>query len=229
MNAKDIARQRAVLGKRVKALKDLYASDDLSTEDYQREMVAVQERKRKLRALEKKLKDQETPNLPAVVEGKTDEGPRSSDPMVIGQPAKWSEEWWMKVSPQTQAKRCHAKNTKGQRCQRLAISGAKVCYTHGGAAPHVRAAALARLQNGSVDMADNLIRLAKHAGSEAVQLGATNSALDRAGVKTAAQVEVGPIKPHEQIFDDVLSGSYAESRRARGFEASESITEQRNS
>ena len=50
----------------------------------------------------------------------------------------------------------------------------------------------------------------------AVKLAAIKDALDRAGVsaRTAVSVEVG--RPYEVIFDDIVGGSRAESRRRRG-------------
>ena len=227
LNAKEIRRRRNALGRRASALRDLHAMGDLSADDYAREMARVSEAKRKLRAEEKLLREVETPNLPAVIAPKQEEEPRSSDPLVIGKPPKWSEQWWANVSAETQAKRCKARNRNGTQCQRLSISGARVCYMHGGASPQVRAAALARLQNGSTEMADHLLRLAKHAKSETVQLGATNSALDRAGIKTATEVIVTPGQqsPFEEVLEGIGTGSRAQSRRARGMQGDEQSTD----
>ena len=55
-------------------------------------------------------------------------------------------------------------------------------------APQVKAAARARLENAADRMARNLLGLATEAESETVKLGATNSALDRAGLKPPAEV-----------------------------------------
>ena len=51
-----------------------------------------------------------------------------------------------------------------------------------------------------------------------VKLAAIKDALDRAGLKPPAEVVLsqGETKPYEELFDDISSGSRAESRRARG-------------
>src|SRR5690554_3777404 len=41
--------------------------------------------------------------------------------------------------------RCHATNSKGERCWKPALRGMEVCTTHGGRAPQVKAAAERRL------------------------------------------------------------------------------------
>ncbi len=53
--------------------------------------------------------------------------------------------------------------------------------------------------------------------SDAVKLTAIRDALDRAGLsaRTAVSVAIAP-KPWEQIFDEIVGGSRAESRRRRG-------------
>jgi hypothetical protein len=64
-------------------------------------------------------------------------------------------------------------------------------------------------------MVGNLFDLAVNAESEAVQLGATNSALDRAGV------------PYQEVvWDSISHGSRAESRAARGYVETESVGKQ---
>lgn len=52
----------------------------------------------------------------------------------------------MTASKALPATRCIARTHRtGQRCKKLAVTGATVCWTHGGAAPQVRAAAAARV------------------------------------------------------------------------------------
>lgn len=138
----------------------------------------------------------------------------------LGFPPQYSEEWWQTASPEVQAGRCRGHSTRtGERCRKSAIAGSTVCRFHGGAAPQVKAAARARLENAADRMARNLLRLGEQAESEAVQLGATNSALDRAGILKPTQVEIGPMspKPYEEIFEDIGGGSREESRARRGF------------
>jgi hypothetical protein len=53
--------------------------------------------------------------------------------------------------------------------------------------------------------------------SDAVKLAAIRDALDRAGLSARTAVSVAiALKPWEQIFDDIVGGSRAESRRRRG-------------
>ncbi|WP_210687358.1 hypothetical protein [Mycolicibacterium sp. GESEQ-9] len=149
------------------------------------------------------------------------ETPAISLPAVI--PAlrapRWSEEWWEQASPAVQSRRCKAHKKTGERCLKAAIEGATVCRVHGGAAPHVKAAARARLDNAADRMAANLLRLGEQAESETVQLSATNSALDRAGITKPTQVELGPMepKPWEELFEGITTESREQSRARRGY------------
>ena len=169
--------------------------------------------------------DAEIIDVEVISETLVDEtNPRSLTPMVIDvpphwKPPQWSEEWWEQSRPAVQCKRCTAHNVSGKRCQRISIDGARVCYMHGGAAPAVRAAARARLENAADRMARNLLGLATEADSETVKLGATNSALDRAGLRPPNEVVLsqGNAKPYEEVFDEIAGVSREESRRARGF------------
>jgi hypothetical protein len=121
---------------------------------------------------------------------------------------------WSKYSdPQ---RRCKAHKKNGERCKNPARRGTVVCDKHGAKAPQVLAKARERLQMASNRMVGNLFQLADDAESEAVRLGATNSALDRAGLKAATQVEIG-VKPYEEVWDSIAGGSRAESRGRRGF------------
>lgn len=135
-------------------------------------------------------------------------------------PPRWSEQWWEQASPEVQARRCKAHKSNGQRCQKAAIIGARVCRTHGGGAPQVIAAARARLANAADSMASNLVGLAKSAESEAVRVRATEGVLDRVGIGRTTEVQVGPakLKPYEEIYADIQGGSRAESRARRGID-----------
>jgi hypothetical protein len=67
-------------------------------------------------------------------------------------------------------------------------------------------------------MARELLKMAvDESVSDSVKLAAIRDALDRAGLsaRTAVSVEVGR-RPFEVIFDDIVGGSRAESRRRRG-------------
>lgn len=118
----------------------------------------------------------------------------------------------------TPDRRCRAHKKTGEQCKNAAILGSTVCRFHGGAAKHVKAAARARLENAADLMAKELLGIALTAEGEAVKLAAIRDALDRAGLKPPAEVVLsqGESKPYEELFDDISSGSRAESRRARG-------------
>ncbi|WP_133055438.1 hypothetical protein [Mycolicibacterium elephantis] len=137
---------------------------------------------------------------------------------------KWSEPWWRSQSPEIQARRCRGHKKTGVRCGNFAIQGATVCRFHGGAAPHVKAAARARLENAADRMARNLLELAETADSDAVRVKATDSALDRSGLKAPTEVFLAPgaPKPYEEIFEDIGGGSREESRARRGYVDSDS-------
>ena len=54
-----------------------------------------------------------------------------------------------------------------------------------------------------------------------LQLSATNSALDRAGITKPTQVELGPMepKPYEQILEGMTTETREQSRARRGYNA----------
>lgn len=150
------------------------------------------------------------------------EEPAISVPAVIERPRpqQWSEQWWDSQSLATQARRCKGHKKTGERCRQPALQGTTVCRYHGGAAPHVIAAARARLANAADSMASNLVGLAKSAESEAVRVRATEGVLDRVGIGRTTEVQVGPtkMKPYEEIYADIQGGSRAESRARRGID-----------
>lgn len=153
-------------------------------------------------------------NLPAVVE--THE---QSEPIVT----KWSEAWWAMQPLHIQNRRCRAHSTRtGERCKNLALQGGTtVCRFHGGAAPQVKAKAKVRLEMAADLVAKNLLGLALTAESETVQLGATNSALDRVGITKPTEVVLSqgePAAPWEEVFDGISTATRAESRKARGID-----------
>jgi hypothetical protein len=98
------------------------------------------------------------------------------------------------------------------------ILGSTVCWFHGGAAKHVKAAARARIENAQDLMAKELLTIAITAESEAVKLAAIRDALDRGGLRPPAEVVLsqGETKPYEELFQGISTASRAESRRARG-------------
>jgi hypothetical protein len=115
--------------------------------------------------------------------------------------------WYDRSLEKLDSKRCTGHKKNGEQCRKFAIYGTNVCRVHGGAAPQVKRAARIRLEMAADRMARHLLGLAEDAASEAVQLAATNSALDRSGIqaKTAVSVEVST-KPFELVFDAISAG-----------------------
>lgn len=229
MSEQEIKAKRKALKDKAYALKELMECGDMTYDEYSQEIAKLQIQRRKLKNAnvidveivpveESGAERVETKQVP---NGTTKDGePRYRTTMVRWRPPQYSAEWWQQTSPEIQAKRCKAKNTRGERCQRISIEGARVCYMHGGAAPHVKRAAMARLENAADRMAANLLGLAEDADSENVRLSATNSALDRVGIKSAHEVVVsaGTQSGFEEIFEDLQFSTMtrAQSRAARG-------------
>jgi hypothetical protein len=65
--------------------------------------------------------------------------------------------------------------------------------------------ARARLENAADVMAAHLLKLATDSQLDSVQLGATNSALDRAGLKPPTEIAVSQTPIYEQIIWDSIS------------------------
>jgi hypothetical protein len=129
------------------------------------------------------------------------------------------ERWKRSARPD---RRCTAHRKNGDRCKNAARLGTNVCDFHGAKAPQVKRKARERLEEASDRLARELLKMATDPGvSESVRLSAIKDALDRGGVsaKSAVEVEVGPLKPWEQIMDgltEVVAGSRAEFRRSQG-------------
>ena len=121
------------------------------------------------------------------------------------------------------ARRCTAHSSQtGQPCRKFAVAGSTVCRKHGGAAPQVKRAARARLENAADRMAKELLKMATDDNvADSVKLAALRDVLDRAGLgaKTAVEVEV-EFKPWEHIMEAVTleSGSRADYRRSIGID-----------
>ena len=150
--------------------------------------------------------------------------PATENDSETNKPGRYTEGWWEQASLEQQCRRCRAHSTRhGGQCGMPAIKGAAVCRAHGGAAPQVKQAARVRLEMAADRMAANLLRLGTDAASESVQLGATNSALDRVGLSKPTEVVVSPgePKPYEVIFERIVGDSRAESRARRGLDAGE--------
>lgn len=161
-------------------------------------------------------------NLPAVIEHLKSYQRDAPIEAEQGQKAVDGRDWPHGPTPD---RRCRAHKKTGEQCKNAAILGSTVCRFHGGAARHVKAAARARLENAADLMAKQLLGIALTAEGESVKLAAIKDALDRAGLKPPAEVVLsqGETKPYEKLFDDIASGSRAESRRARGVPDTEGI------
>lgn len=119
-------------------------------------------------------------------------------------------------------RRCTAHRKTGDRCKNVARLGTNVCDFHGAKAPQVKRKARQRIEEAADRMACELLRMAiDDKVADSVKLAAIRDALDRAGLaaRTAVEVEVGPLKPWEQIMSgltELEGGSRAEFRRSRG-------------
>jgi hypothetical protein len=126
-----------------------------------------------------------------------------------------TRDWSDYAEPQRQ---CRAHKKTGERCKNAAILGSTVCRYHGGAAEHVKRAARARIENATDLVAKELIVIALSGDSDATRVTAIKDLLDRGGLKAPSEVVLSPgeRKPYEVIFEDISSGSRAESRARRG-------------
>jgi len=126
------------------------------------------------------------------------------------------DRWVRSVHPE---RRCTAHRKNGDQCKNSARLGTNVCDFHGAKAPQVKRKARERLEEATDRLARELLKMATDPNvSESVRLSAIKDALDRGGVsaKTAVEVEVGPPKPYEAIFDTIDAGSRAEYRQSIG-------------
>ena len=97
---------------------------------------------------------------------------------------------------------CTAKSKRsGKPCKAFAITGARVCITHGGAAPQVKAKALERLA-ALVDPAISALSELLKSDQDAVRLATAKDILDRNGhskENRAEQTQVAPPTIHVTI------------------------------
>ncbi|MGY4712578.1 hypothetical protein ACXDF8_23995 [Mycolicibacterium sp. CBM1] len=114
------------------------------------------------------------------------------------------------------SRRCHAHKKNGDQCKNAALAGQSVCKYHGGGSPQAITKARERLSAAADRMAERLLGIAESEKVPAyVALQAVNSVLDRVGITEPKQVEV-TVKPIDQIFESIESGSRSDYRRARG-------------
>ena len=98
-----------------------------------------------------------------------------------------------------------------------------MCPAHGASAPQVKAAAKRRLDQAADVLVQKLLRFALDDDApDNIALAAIRDALDRAGLIAPKTIDVAIApQPWEQIFDDIVGGSRAESRRRRGMPVDE--------
>ncbi|CAN5672363.1 hypothetical protein BH09ACT7_BH09ACT7_37520 [soil metagenome] len=131
---------------------------------------------------------------------------------------QYSIEYW---AAKNDLGRCNAHSSRsGARCKRPKWAGAAVCGHHGARSPVVRQKARQRLEEASLSLAKELLRMAiSDDVNDAVKLGAIKSALDRAGINERTSVEVDArltISPFEEILSGIAPMSREESRARRG-------------
>jgi hypothetical protein len=131
-----------------------------------------------------------------------------------------ARDWADYAEPQRQ---CRAHKKTGEQCKNAAILGSTVCRYHGGAAEHVKRAARARIENATDLVAKELISIALSGDSDATRVTAIKDLLDRGGLKAPSEVvlSAGHRPPYEDVFEDISSGSRAESRARRGLDPAE--------
>ena len=101
---------------------------------------------------------------------------------------------------------CKAHTTSGKPCGRAPISGASVCYNHGGAAPQVRRRAELRL----LEMVDpalaQLARIVDNGDTDDVRLKSIKEVLDRANIKPEPTPLTSPGQTNVAVMVKVVSG-----------------------
>ncbi|MCX6955333.1 MAG: hypothetical protein NTV51_24530 [Verrucomicrobia bacterium] len=108
----------------------------------------------------------------------------------------------------TPEQRCQGHKKNGDQCKLPPILGATVCRQHGGAAPHIKAAAKARLENAADRVARQLLGMAEDPDmAPAVKLAAIKDVLDRGGLGARAALDVTHEIPlWQQVLDCVYRG-----------------------
>lgn len=92
--------------------------------------------------------------------------------------------------PDPMESRCKATNRKGQRCGKPHIPGGTVCRMHGGAAPQVKQAAMARLMALQQPAITRIGQLIEQTAFPTVSYAASRDVLDRTMGKPAETVAV---------------------------------------
>lgn len=96
----------------------------------------------------------------------------------------------MDASDPMEAPRCTATNRQGNRCGRRPIPGGTVCVMHGGAAPQVQEAAMARLMRLQHPAIDRIGQLIGQKEFPTVAYAASRDVLDRTIGKPVEQQSI---------------------------------------
>lgn len=112
----------------------------------------------------------------------------------------------MKATDPMEAPRCTARNKQGNRCGKSPIIGGNVCRLHGGAAPQVKMAALARLEHYRDRAAERLCELIELSDFPSTSLGAVKDLLDRTLGKPTEKVDVS-VSGELSLVADRLAGA----------------------
>ncbi len=120
------------------------------------------------------------------------------------------------TDPKDERPRCKAKSkTSGRQCAQPPIPGGTVCRFHGGAAPQVKMAALARLEHYRDRAAERLCELIELADFPSTSLGAVKDLLDRTLGKPTEKVDVSVSGELSLVPDRLAAARKRLSERAK--------------
>ncbi|MGW4100832.1 hypothetical protein [Mycobacterium sp. NPDC004974] len=127
---------------------------------------------------------------------------------------QFSEQWWNAQPYSVQITRCRAEVSDGSgRCKRPVRNGFRVCDAHGGRAPQVKQAARVRLEMAADQLVQQLLNFSTDDQIKPeTRLKATDSALDRIGLKAPTEVVLSPGSQQPTGFDEVFEGIYSGPR-----------------
>ncbi|MBG6238209.1 hypothetical protein IWX78_001164 [Mycetocola sp. CAN_C7] len=103
--------------------------------------------------------------------------------------------------------RCTAHKKNGDQCKKSAIRGGRVCRSHGGAAPQVRARAERRILEASDKAASLLVEMmSDKKTAPALKIKVAQDLLDRAGIsgRQALDISVSEKPKWEMVAEDIL-------------------------
>lgn len=111
-------------------------------------------------------------------------------------------------------RQCTAKaKQSGERCKRRPIRGGTTCTIHGSGTTAAKSAGLARLLAARDPAIDQLVKLARKADTDAVQLRAVEGILDRTGLPRGVGM---PVRSEAEQRADLVAALTLLAERARG-------------